>query len=392
MIDYYDIKSWKGKQTKYLQHMTDDGIDKSTTKRMVPLKVDIVKLFALLKAFISPIPNGIYTMMLNGLPLDNMIWWDFIMESEVGYIHIWRTKSILEVTYFVEGEIEFDINKFFHTNIKNYITDVQAMQLTFERHSVYINHYQSYKECVDYLWKEISKIDLTPPINNNNKTHLIDQKEFDVYSSKIGGFVENSVKFHTLGKSLVLNAAFTIESFLNLVIRVGATSQLRDYPDVLKKHLNTSFGDKLKNLKFYSIIFKQDIDPEHQAIKDSHELMTLRNKYVHFDESSDHNKLHDIFFDGDFPLHPTSKNTSVIDAIQQIYHKPDFNTVKKAYEASLAFASYLQSLFVDKYKQSVIVLMRQNPVGYNESRKMYSAIYNEDLMDFFLPIPAQPET
>lgn len=42
--------------------------------------------------------------------------------------------------------------------------------------------------------------------------------------------MENSIKFHTLGKSLVLNAAFAIKSFLNLVIRIGATSQLRDYP------------------------------------------------------------------------------------------------------------------------------------------------------------------
>lgn len=172
MIDYYDIKSWKGNKVKCLQYMTDDKFDKTQTQRISSLKTDVVKLYALLKTFISPKPNGIYTLMLDGLPLDNMIWWDFILESEIGYIHVWRTKSILEVSCFVEGSIDFDIHRFFYSNIKKYITEVQGTQLTFEKHSVYINHYQSYKECVNYLWTEISKIDITPPIYG--KTHVID--------------------------------------------------------------------------------------------------------------------------------------------------------------------------------------------------------------------------
>lgn len=389
MKDYYDIKHWTDKPDKFFQHISNRDKSKIKMEWQTPLNIDTVKLYALLKTVISPQPNGFYTFVQQGLPLDNMIWWDFVLESDKGFIHIWRTTAILEAMYYFEDG-EFDLNRFLCNNINNYISDIQKAIESFDRHTVYINHYRSYKDCVEYLWKEISATDLTPPASPGK--HVADETLFNSYKDNIKGFIDNSVKFHTLGKSLVLHAAFQIESFLNLIIRVGASPELKKYPDVLKKHLNSSFSDRLKNLKFYSVILQDSIDLENQVIKDANELMTLRNKYVHFDESSVHNKLGEVFFDGDYPLHPTSKEAPAVDSFRQIFHRPDPKTIKKSYEAANRFVDYLQSLFVPEYKDSIIYLIGHNPIGYNETRKVYSAIYNQLVIDFYMPLAKGQKT
>lgn len=383
MTDYYDIHNWKESPAKFYDYFKNRSKSKYKVEFVTPLIIDTVKLYALLKLKVSSSPNGFYTYVQEGLPLDNMIWWDYILESEKGFIHIWRTSHVIEAMYWFENG-QLDLAKFFHQNIKQSIDDIRKVIKSFDQHILYINHYKSYRDCTEYLWKEIEKINLTPP--NSPEIHAVEKAILDKYFQELKEFMENSIKFHTLGKSLLLNAAFEIESFLNLVIRVGATPNLKDYPDVLKKHLNNSFPDKLKNLKFYSIILLNDIDLENQSIKDAFELMTLRNKYVHFDESSAHNRIGEIYFDNDFPLQPTTKEAPAVSALKQIFHRPDFKTVKKAFETANNFVAYLESLFIPEYAKSLVFLLKQNPIGYNENRKVYSGVSNELMAEFYFPL------
>ncbi len=377
--DYYKIETWNEKPSRFFDFMT--ASDKSKGKRIAPLEIDAIKLYTLLKLKISDQPNGFYTTVRLGLPLDNMFWWDFILECDKGFIQIWRTPHIIEALYVFEEE-DFDLIKFLNDNIKENINEILKEIGNFEKHTVYINHYKSYKDCVSYLWDEVSNIDLTPPSSINQ--HLIeDQNILDKYHKELKSYMTNSVKFHTLGKSMVLNAAFKIESFINLTIRVGASQEVRNYPDVLDKYLRYDFGPKIKNMRFYSSILIDDIDMDNQAIKDGLELMTLRNKYVHYDEKSPYNKLGEILFDRDFPLHPVLNDRPAVDSIKQIFHKPDFNTVSKAYHTSNNFVNYIESLFNPKYKSKLITTLEQNPISYNETEKNYSVIFNRSSLDFF---------
>jgi hypothetical protein len=232
------------------------------------------------------------------------------------------------------------------------------------------------------LWKEINKLDLSSPLSPDK--HVIEEKIYKDYFSKVRTFSENSVIFHTLGKSLVLNAAFELEAFLNLVIRVGANPELQDYPDILKKHLSSTFLEKLKNAKFYSAVLNININLENSAIKDAFELMTLRNKYVHADETSSHNKIGEVFFDNDFPLHPISKDAPAIESLKQVFHRPDFKTVDKSYKTVNNFIKYIESLFKPEYTKGLIFILSQNPIGFNENTKAYSVIYNQQSPDFYL--------
>ena len=375
--DFSDIKYWRDMPIKYYSSISKKNKFKSA--KISPLKVDALKLYALLTLNVAQQPNGFFDMLRVGKPLGNPIWWDFIMECEKGYIQVWRTPFVLEAQYYFDGE--FDIEGFLNTNIDRYKKEIDAKIKTFDRHIVYINHYKSYSGCVETLWKEIQQIDLTIPKAPTG--HSITSGESQQYVELVETFSANSIRYHALAKSLVLNAAFKIESYLNLVIRIGSTSELRLYPDVLSRFLKLEFSQRVKNLRFYSQIFTSDIDLGSNVYRETKELMTLRNKYVHYEEDAIHNKLGEIFYDRDYPLNHREENRPAIDAIIKTYHHPDINAVRKAYDVSNKFVIMLESLFFEDIKEELQFLISQNPIGYNVKKGIYSVVYTPTALDFF---------
>jgi hypothetical protein len=357
MKDYNDIKNWNDKPVKFFKFFADKKSDVNKSHNITKLDFDIIKVYALLKSTISQRPNGFYTSLQEGLPLDNMIWWDFLLESDIGFIQIWRTSARLEAMYSIDDK-DFNINKFIERNLIFYKEQLGKLIKNFEKHTVFINHYKSYKDCVEFSWKEISTLDIQPP--KNLGSHVVNKLDLKYFKRKMDTFSKNSIKFHTLGKSLVLNAAFQIDSFLNLIIRLGASQDLKDHSDILNKHLNSSFKERLKNLKFYSIILNSEIDLEHISIKDALDLMTLRNKYVHFDSNSTHNKLGEVLFDNDFPLHPASEDAPAIKTILDTFHNPNFGTVEHAYNTVNKFSEYISSLFLPDYVSTPFLLQSKS--------------------------------
>ena len=379
--DYDDIKNWRDQPAKYYKNIGREKQELKTV-HISPVKIDALKLYALLSSRISHQPNGFYDLLKIGKPLDNPIWWDFILECDKGFIQIWRTPYILEALYYFDGN--FDIENFFNSNIERYEKEVEDKINSFDMHTIYINHYQSYSECVETLWKKINEIDLTLP--GSPKSHMSTDGERETYTNEVEVFMRNSVSYHALAKSLVLNAAFKVESYLNLVIRIGSTPELRSYPDVLSKFLKQDFSSRVKNLRFYTRILTAEIDMSGDVYRETKELMTLRNKYVHYEEDTIHNKLGIIYYDRDYPLHQIEKNRPAIDSLIKTYHQPDMETVRKAYETSQKFVDMIQSLFINEAKGNLIFLTQQNPIGYNESKEVYSAVYTPNAVDFFTGI------
>jgi hypothetical protein len=376
-VDYSDIESWRDPADKFYKSMTQKEMLK--TNQISSVHIDVLHLYALLTSKISHQPNGFFDSVKVNKPLDNPIWWDFILECKIGFIQIWRTPFVLEASYYFEGE--FDLEFFFNSNIKKYERDIEAMILNFERHTIYINHYESYRQCVETLWKEISEIELTLP--EPLIGHVTKTEEMDKYTENVELFISNSVKYHALAKSLVLNAAFKVESFLNLIIRIGSTPELRSYPDVLSKFTKQDFQSRVKSIRFYTYIFSSDIDMGSTVYRETKELMTLRNKYVHYEEDAMHNRLGEIYYDRDYPLQPAEKNRPAIEATIKTYHHPDIDTVRKAYETSNNFVLMLQSLIHKEIRDSLLFLVEQNPIGYNEARGVYSSVYMPAALDFF---------
>lgn len=381
MKNYYDIEMWAESPTKFMDFLRNrDKYEKGVHKFEV-VDVNIVKLYALLKSKVSREPNGFYSSMNYGYPIDGIIWWDFVLESDIGFIHMWRTAALLEVRYYTEIP-DFNFHKFIFRNFDEYKQDINREIAGFEKHSVYINHFKSYSDCVKNLWNDIQSIDLEPPEKFTG--HVIEESEVTVYQEHINRFHDNSVRFHVLGKSLVLHAAFKIEAFVNFIIRIGAYNELKQFPEVFKNQMNTAFKYKITNLRFLSHLLSNDIDLENPIIRNTLELMTIRNKYVHSDESSKYNKIGEVYFDRNYPLFEVTGCSAIVDSIKNVFHRPDYNIVTKAYKTSNDFVDYVISLMRVDMKETFLRVIDVNPIGFNEVKQIYSIISSQVNSDFLL--------
>jgi len=376
--NWIDITKWNKPPEKFFAELKKERGERAPVNLidLRELDIDSVKLYCLCKAKISPLPNGFYTFLIHDKPIGNLFWWDFILESEFGTIHLSRKQSHVEAMFNVSID-NFDLKEFFKYNFKKYSKEINAVKNNLETHTLYINHYDSYNKCVEYLWKEIQSIEI---LHINIKEEI--EKRRQGLPELMHTYMEDNVKFHTLGKSLILNAAFKIESYLNLLMRITAKPELKEYPDVMKKNLNSNFSDKLKNLKFYTILLSKNIDMNNNAIKDALKVMTYRNKYVHFDLSSDLNKIGIVHFDNDFPVFPSYNDSPIIENVKRSFQIPSFEIVKFSYNASIQFVSYIDSLLLDnEWSEGVRMIMSQNPIGFNEQKKVYSAIFSNVLFE-----------
>lgn len=373
-----DIENWSNIPKKFFAEIKikHEERSKSKTIDLRTVSIDHVKLYCLLKCKVSNDPNGIFTMLMINKPIGNIFWWDFLLESDKGYIHFVRSQSKIEVTTNIIDE-QFKIIDFIKFNFKKYSQKINETKLNLESHILYVNHYKSYWECTKKLWEEIEELKISP----KDVEKEIEEKP-DKLQELLSNFIDDNIKFHSFGKSVLLNAAFTIEAFITMLIRITAKPELKDYPDVLKKHLNSNFSDKLKNLKYYSFILKSDIDLKHQAIKDAVEVMRLRNKFVHADLSSKLNEVGNVYFDRDFPVFPAYKYSPIIENISRIYQIPDFKQIKFAYNSSNEFVKYIKSLFIEHdMANAITMILGQNPIGFNEESKNFSAIFSNILID-----------
>jgi len=384
MNKQFDISEWgDGKEELCKYEDRKDPKPHKISSRFSPLNIDSKPLYALLVHFISRKPNGFYTF-LQGIskPLDNFIWWDFILSCEDKVIHVWRTNLILEAQFCSNSE-EIPVEDFFNKNIERHQEEINKTLASFEKHSVYINHFKSYSKCIEYLWDNINKIDLTVP--EIPDTHLVkDKSSMNEQGKLLSGYLKASIKFHALGKSLILNSAFMVEAYINTLIRFGLNPILNEYNSVTKMYLKSNFEERLKALPLFCIIFKDKIDITRREVTDVLRLMELRNKYVHADETSRHNKVGEIIFDGDFPVFGDNDLPWGMLEIKKAFLVPSPNLVKWAYECSFSFLHYIESLIADELRSQVLLFMNQDRFGFNEKSKKYSVISNDYILNFYM--------
>lgn len=374
-----DIANWSNEPNIFFEKFLGkkEKRDKVFKHDLRELKIDHIKTYCLLKAKVSNEPRGVYTMLIKGFPLDNLFWWDFIVESERGFVQIYRTQSKIELMTNIK---DFDAKTFFEYNLKKYKQEINQVKKELEEHTIYINHFDSYYQCVNELWKEIKKLEIDP-IKIDQKLENNDSQ----YNEHLEKFISDNIKYHAFAKSLLLNSAFLIESYINMIIRLSAKEDLKTYPDILKKHLQSNFSEKLKNLKYYSKVFNKDINLQDQKVINALKVMTHRNKYVHSDLSSKLNEIGTVYFDHLFPVFPEYQYSPIVQNIVRTYQIPNFEIVEFSYKASNEFIQFIKEHFVDNPDSEYVErILSDNPIGFNHKSKNYSSIMSSQLMDFIV--------
>ena len=264
-----------------------------------------------------------------------------------------RNYSLILIFFLYENEISDTIKKY-------------------EKHVLYINHYDSYKRITEELWNELQTIDISEP--DLPDTIVVDEFDPDKIGPDVERFVKNSARFHAIAKSLVLNCAFMVEAYINILLRAGSYPHVKNNSLIFKKALNHNIKEKIKTLDFYTYFISKPIDFGSPEVQNVLHLMTLRNKYVHSDQSSDLNLIEEVYFDRDYPLFKTDSKRQIIRFFSQMFLVPPFDLVKKSYESAHIFIKYLFERVDDKWKKEFKIITESNPLSYMPSKKIYSLI------------------
>lgn len=374
--DYYDIKNWHPSGVKDREYLDSLKDKKSNHKPMIQSMESYESryIYALFDAVLNIKPNGMMTALQTISPIDNPFWWDIVIKSDIGFLSVVRGSATLEVQAKLT-ESNFDFDKFFIDNLAKYSEIIETKLKEYSQLKTFINHYRSYKEITESLYNEIGNLDLTIPIMPTATMRT--KKKMNDYQNSQRAYMQNSIKFHALGKSLILNSAFMVEAFITLFIRFTAGNELQKQKHLLALHLKSNFKTKLQNLHALSLVTKEDVDLSKSEVQKVLELMTLRNKYVHNDETSELNRLNDIYFDDDYPLFDYDTN-AIQDMVISMHHNPNYDTVIESYTNANKFIEYIYDLVKINDKDHLVQYMKQSRVVYNPKTYKYELVYPEN--------------
>lgn len=378
-MKFENIENWTSFVPKNLQKLQKDF-----PHRLILKEIDGIKLYCLLKHFISETPSGPYTLLgSDKKPIDNFIWWDFLfLEKESNYqIWIWRTNSCIEVMHSLPTDN--DLYDFLKINLKNHAKEVDVSFNTLTKHLTYINHYHSYGNILENLWSKYSSIKIKYPTFHEGHVFIEDELE-KKFKDEYTEFTTNIVEKHVTGKSIVLFSSFYIESLIATLFRIGSVVVWSHDKDVHSQIVKMGFKEKLQSISFYTPLFKGKFDLSQKIFKDVFDLMNVRNKYVHSDKTAEINRLGEVYFDEDFPVFPVHDKPFAITNFEETFSQPDDSRVLAAYELAHEFDKLIRSNLTPKYQDSIDILLHSNPIGFNTKLNVFSGLFGNQLFHFGL--------
>lgn len=84
-----------------------------------------------------------------------------------------------------------------------------------------------------------------------------------------------------------------------------------------------------------------------------------------------------------FPVFPEYIDGPIIQSIDRSYHIPQKSEVEEANQTSIDFVKYIFSLVKEKHIDVLHMLIHQNPIGYNQVKMLYSAIFSNEVVDSY---------
>lgn len=373
----FDIKSWTSgieKLRERLKPESNPGLKGTAVIRLDQLEPRLV--YALLAEFISPTPNGIYTLLARGYPADNIVWWDFVLGvgAHLFTVHSGVNGLVVDAYSLPAG---FDVALFFEQNIRKYRARVDARALTYERHEVYVNHFHSYRRCVDWLSTQVEAMKTEPPSFRGGIFET--QADAERAMKEISAFTNNSIHYHVLSNALLVNSAFMCEALVSTLLRIGALPPLLREPKSLRPLLRASFMQRVEVLHAYTRLFVRPIEISAEPVSRANDLMKKRNKFVH-SEFSDETRLRDAFFDGDVPLYGGGSLGHIAESTMRTYHALPKAEVLREAEVARQFCHYVLRGLRGEVREQIEFMLDQPQLGYNTVKRIYSVPFPSDLV------------
>jgi hypothetical protein len=337
---------------------------------VLPSSFPEATLFALLKSLFGR-PKGFMSLALGlknpeglrGDP-DAPFKYEFSVRlPDHTYLSVVRSWLNLEVRRF-GGNLALDeILRMFTYNFDLHKDRLKKTLEDLEKYRLVINPHFRHRQMMAYFEKELRGLevkDLDLP-----KSLIAKEGDIRVLGEQLQRYMKETERQNIIATSLVMESAYTAESFLNLLIAVLQNKTLSQNSVILRDALKESWKDKLLRLSLHCVGIATQPKETDQEVRDLDTIFKLRNKIAHSYPDPDDLCVAKIWFDDRIPLLPRAE------AYVPYQHGADAILPRRleALECppkAQRFMDYLLAKLSDEVRPGIIMFAKTNPIGYSE--------------------------
>ena len=343
----------------------------------VPQSLPEVDIFALLLWRFKH-PNGFYSLSIPHGDPDAPFKWDFIFKQEgLGTIHIVRTWQHLEISILDRRSINTEeLLQYLKFNLERYKKEIAETKNTrLEKYTLLTNPYKKHKRIARNVKKALEEVS-TIEKPTLAKGIVLSKMGAQTYMEKLlrhREAIELEGAYSTL---LVVQSAFMVETYINMLIRILSRNE-----ETYKK-LRMPWWKKLKKLHELCK-FVQPIDTNTPLInRDLRKVFRMRDNIAHSKLDKEKLKTGTMWFYQRFPI--LEKPESYI---TYQFPTPNITPTRRdaleAFEIAESTTKFIEKHLETRITQLVRILIDTDPLGYNETKGIYSIPFGPDMAIFF---------
>ncbi|WP_312057756.1 hypothetical protein [Acinetobacter courvalinii] len=367
---------------KFLESIKKDGPQKNIEVWEITNEIKPIDLYCYLTAKFGS-PNGLLTLLKNNSS-DNLIHWDWIFASDLGYIsiqgHNFRTEIHVSENVSKSGLTLNDFISQIKSDFKNHGKEISKVKNNLEKWTEFINPFTRLQDTIRLLFGKLDELNLNPtddkiasPLQHSDDPEKIKKlwkDRSDRYSFATG-------IVYGIRSMLPVMA----ESFINLLIFVLCKPDIKNNTRLFNSILRNQIDIRIQSLHLYCSGFTKSIDYNSDECKKFHTLINERNDLLHGNINIDKQGYSDVYFD---------KRTPIFIKYQDFWEKAigvSLASVKyeTIYDDMLVvenFIGYILERLDNKTRFLVEELMMNMRLGFNHENGKIGVLFPKSLADF----------
>jgi hypothetical protein len=352
--------------------------DRPSSMVTLPSGFPEAKLYALLKALFGR-PQGMMSLALHpkGDP-DAIFKYEFSIElPDKTRLAIMRSWLNVEVHSFGRKVSRQELLRLFTSNFSLHEDRLKATLDDLEVYRLVINPHFRHKKMMKFFEEELKKINAQPP--QFPKTLMVTRPEEKHYAKSLHAYISEVERQNCYAMSLVMESAYTAESYLNLALALLHNEVLRTNPKMLSDALYETWRDKVERLPLHCDRVAKQPSLNDKPVKNLERVFKLRNKIAHSYPDQEDLCAAKIWFDQSIPLLPACES--------HVIYQWGVNSLLPSREEALGcpsivngFISYIEGILDRDAKEMIQRAARTNPLGFSEVTKRYGIPYGEDIV------------
>ncbi|MBI3861049.1 MAG: hypothetical protein HY290_04055 [Planctomycetia bacterium] len=337
-----------------------------------------LRLFALLKSRIGR-PNGPLTFFLErqeGDP-DAMFKWDFLFVP-CGNLKLQIIRGVggIEIWWWGEQSTESEILAYLRNNIAKHHRAIDDTIKGLELHTLILNPYVRHRSIANLALEQLNQVNPVrpPPVMGD-----VEQIVSDDFSAKFTAFMNDVDRQASLMMLLVIESAFMAESYLNMILALLVRQEIRSVKPILTETLMRKWRNKIERLHVDCRQIPEAANMSDPRVTNAKRMFDIRNRIAHSYPDKDEMAVGKMWFYKCFPvLEKADAFGNFAIALHNQLPSPDeARFCKNAADALIVF---LTEMIDPAHRDTIRIVTETNPLGYNETKGIYSVPFGESVV------------